>query len=142
MSEQREQGPAAAPTGMAARLGATRVGLRTDLEVTRHMFRGRPSYLFRDPLTYEVQRFELDDYRVLQRIEPSRSLAEAFEELVEEELLTTSDEEDFYFFVLQLHQQNFLQLPISDDKMLYRRYEALQRSRRCLRSSFRCSCAV
>jgi len=39
-------------------------------------------------------------------------------------LLEAGDEERFYEFVVQLHRLNFLNLPVSDEKLLYRRYQA------------------
>ncbi len=119
-----------ASPSLASRLGGVRVGLREDLEVSRHLFRGAVAYVVRDPITFQSQRLEPADYDVLVRIDPTRTLAEVFAELVESELAEPKDEEHFYLFVMGLHRLGFLRLPISDDKLLYQRYEARQNAQR------------
>ena len=115
---------------LAARLGQVRVGLRQDLEVTRHLFRGQPSYVVRDPVTFQSHRLEPADYQVFVSIEASRPLAEILAGLVERGLISAGDQEAFYEFIVQLHRLNFLNLPISDEKQLYKRYLARQQARR------------
>jgi len=114
---------------LAQRLGPARVGLRTDLRFFRHLFRAVPCYVVRDPLTMNCHRFTVEDYQVLVRLSAERSLADVFRELCEQGKLAHEDERDFYQFILSLHQLGFLNLPMSDDKALYRRYEAKRRSR-------------
>lgn len=111
-------------------LRAVQVGLREDLEVSRHLFRGEPTYVVRDPLTFHSQRLDLADYGVFISLSADRSLQATFTDLVSRGKLTEADEEAFYQFVLSLHQLGFLRLPIADDKLLYRRYHARQQARR------------
>ena len=54
-----------ASPSLASRLGGVRVGLREDLEVSRHLFRGAVAYVVRDPITFQSQRLEPADYDVL-----------------------------------------------------------------------------
>ncbi len=115
---------------MTGVLRSVRVGLREDLDITRHLFRGEVAYIVRDPLTFQSQRLDHADYAVLVRIDVSRPLSEVFEELVATGTLTPGDEESFYRFVMRLHQLGFLHLPIADDRQLYRRYRMRQLSRR------------
>ena len=98
------------------------VGLREDLEVSRHVFRGSPAYIIRDPITFQSQRLDTDDYAILSRIKAETSLGATFDELVSEQRLDRDDEERFYEFILSLHGLGFLRLPISDDRMLYKRH--------------------
>jgi putative peptide zinc metalloprotease protein len=115
---------------LAQRLGRSRVGLRHDLEVHRHLFRGTPSYVIRDPLTLQCHRLNLNEYEILINLTHDKSLAEVFESLVKSEQLKITDEEEFYQFIVSLHRLAFLNLPVSDDKILYRRYLAKQQARR------------
>lgn len=115
---------------MASQLGASRVGVRSDLTVTRHMFRGLPGYIVKDPLTLQTHRLTLEDYLIFIRIQADGSLAEVFDELLAERILERSDEEHFYVFILTLHRQNFLHLPIADEQRLYKRHEAMQGAKR------------
>lgn len=115
---------------LAQRLGPARVDLRPDLQVFRHLFRGEPSYVVRDPASMQSHRFGADDYRVLVRITSERSLAEIREDLVRDGLLGEDGEDDFYRFVVSLHNLAFLSLPVSDDRALYRRYVAREKARR------------
>lgn len=123
----------AKPPGMpslADKLKNVRLGLRDDLDVTRHLFRDCPAYVVRDPVTFQSQRFEPADYDVLARIEASRSLGEIFDGLVSEGRAEKEDEEKFYAFIMSLHRIGFLQLPVSDDKVLYRRYQQKELAKR------------
>ncbi|MCG3126933.1 MAG: hypothetical protein CHACPFDD_01788 [Phycisphaerae bacterium] len=122
-----------AASDLAPRLRGVCVNVRRDLEVSRHLFRGKPAYIIRDPYTFQCHRFDLEDYEVLVRIDDRRSLGELFEQLVADDLATSEQEERFYQFVFSLHRLGFLQLPIPDDKALYRRFEARQKSRTALR---------
>ena len=74
-----------APASLAPRLRAVRVGLREDLEVSRLLFRGVPSYVVRDPITFQSQRFDPADYEVFVSLDPSRPLSEVFDDLLKEE---------------------------------------------------------
>ena len=114
---------------LAARLRTARVGAREDLDVSRHLFRGVVSYVVRDPITFQSQRFDLADYEILAHIRSDRSLGEVFDGLVKIDRVRESDEERFYQFVLNLHRLSFLRLPVSDDKLLYRRYRLKQQMR-------------
>jgi len=113
-----------------SRLGPAYVGLRPDLEIHRHVFQGVPSYVIRDPLTLQCHRVSLDEYSILIHLSDQRSLADTFDSLVKMEKLKPEDQEAYYNFILMLHRLAFLKLPISDDKLLYRRFKAKQDARR------------
>lgn len=115
---------------LVTKLRSVHVNLRADLEVSRHNFRGEPSYIVRDPMTFHSQRFTLADYEIFVCIDATRCLAEIFEELVSGGKLGADDEERFYRFVMSLHGLGFLHLPISDSKLLYRRHLTRQQARR------------
>ena len=115
---------------IAGRLAPAMVGLRTDLEVHRHVFRGEPSYVIRDPMTLAVHRVSAADYQIVASLSTERSLGDTFAHLVAEEHLDTEDEESFYRFVLSLHSLGFLNLPVPDDKSLYERRERKLRAKR------------
>lgn len=118
--------PGAAPApSLAARLRDVRVGLRSDLETTRHVFRGEVAYVLRDPLTLASHRLGVDEYAIAVRLSEERTLAAVFDELVSSKALAREDEEEFYAFVFSLHRLAFLALPLNDEKLLFRR--ALQR---------------
>lgn len=106
----------------ADRLRNVRVGTRQDLTVTRHLFRGEPSYVVTDPMTLQNHRLSPADYAIFVAIDRRRELQEIFEELVKGDALLPEDEERFYQFIFRLHELGFLSLPFSDDKLLYRRY--------------------
>ena len=125
--------PAPAPSGapsLSARLAAVQVELRPELEVSRHHFRREVSYILRDPITFQSHRFSAADYRVLTSLKSYRTLAEAFEQLVEQGHLQRDAEERFYQFVFSMHKIGFLKLPISDDATLYKRHQAKQAAKR------------
>ncbi len=115
---------------LVERLRGVRVGLREDLEVSRHRFRGAPCYVLRDPLTFQSHRLEPADYQIVVALDAARALGDVFADLVSEGVLCSADEERFYLFIFQLHRLGFLNLPLSDEKILYRRYRARQQARR------------
>lgn len=130
MSASAPPTTAATSPGLAQRLGRARVDLRSDLQIFRHVFRGKPSYVVRDPTSMQSHRFGAEDYRIFVRISSEKSLAEIFRTLVAERSLHEEDEDEFYRFILTLHNLAFLNLPVSDDRSLYRRFVAKQRARR------------
>ncbi len=118
---------------IAERLGGSQVGLRPELEVTRHLFRGKVSYVVRDPITFASHRFDAGDYEVLTAIHSDHTLDEIFKRLVDEEKLDEGDAEDYYRFVITLHRLGFLSLPLPDGKRLYQSYLTKERQKRAKR---------
>ncbi len=115
---------------LASRLHDTHVGLRSDLEIHRHIFREEASYVIRDPLNLQHYRVSKHEYQILSHLTDDKSLSEIFAELVATNKIKESEEESFYEFVFSLHQQSFLNLPVSNDKVLYRRYQNKVNARR------------
>ncbi len=120
----------AAATPLAMKLRAVHVGLREDLEVTRHLFRGEPSYAIRDPLTFQCQQLTPEDYDIVIRLTAAKPLSAVFDQLVRDGKVSAEDEEEFYHFILNLHRLGFLRLPMSDDKQLYKRFVAKQAAKK------------
>lgn len=114
----------------AEKLRGVCVGLREDLEVSRHTFRGQPAYVVRDPITFQSQKLDPGDYAVFCRITSEQSLGATFDALVEEQRLTLEDEDRFYEFIIALHTLGFLRLPLSDDRMLFKRHMLREQIRR------------
>ncbi len=115
---------------LAERLKTVRVGVRHDLEVSRHVFRGEPTYIIRDPMTFQSHRLDPQDYVVFVSIDPGRTLGETFERLVEREVFAEEDSEQFYAFVFTLHKLGFLSLPISNHQLLFQRFMARKKAQR------------
>jgi len=63
-----EQTPGERPSPASA-LRQVHVGLREDLEVSRHVFRGEVSYIVRDPMTFQSQRIDRADYELFVNID-------------------------------------------------------------------------
>ena len=120
----------ATPPSLAARLHSVQVGLRRDLEVTRHLFRSEIAYVIRDPLTLAHHRLGCDEYAILVELDAERTLGALFTELVERGRLRADGEESFYRFIYSLHRLGFLALPIEDERALYQRAEQQRESRR------------
>lgn len=114
---------------IAPRLRPAQVGLRPDLEVHRHVFRGEVSYVLRDPLTLAVHKMSESDYQLCAKLSPDTPLCEVFGQLVADKRLEQEDEESFYQFILSLHGSGFLSLPVPDNESLYRRRQQKIRAR-------------
>lgn len=115
---------------LAGRLGRVRVGIRPELEVSRHVFRSEPSYVIQDPVTFATHQLSVRDYRIFGALDDQLTLEQIFAGLVERGLLENGQEEPFYQFILRLHQLGLLSLPVSDVKSLHARFESKQRARR------------
>ncbi|MEO1584187.1 MAG: HlyD family efflux transporter periplasmic adaptor subunit [Planctomycetota bacterium] len=117
-----------ATDSLAPKLGPACVGLRADLEVHRHVFRGEPSYVLRDPVTLAVHRVSAEDYQIVAALDQNTALSDVLARLIAEGVLEDEDAEPFYRFILTLHSLGFLSLPVPDDKSLYERRLKKQRA--------------
>jgi putative peptide zinc metalloprotease protein len=118
------------PGLIAQKLGGARVGLRRDLDVSRHMVAGEPSYVFHDPVAFRSHAFTADEYKVMTAIRADRNLSDVFEGLVAREALTAAEEEDFYAFVVTLHGFGMLRLPLTESGRLFERYQRKQSAKK------------
>ena len=109
------------------RLKTTQLAARTDLKVSRHLFRGIPSYVVHDPISFQSHRFSQDDYKVLSRLNSDETLAETYAQLLQSGTIE-DDERGFYEFVLNLQMRGLLDLPILDGARLYQRHKKRQQS--------------
>ncbi len=112
-----------APPSLADRLSGSVVGVRADVTVTRHVLRGEPAYILRDPISFQSHRLSASEYRVFVALDSDRTLGETFAALVEEGILAESDSEEFYTFITALHRMGVLTLPVNLEKSLYARFE-------------------
>lgn len=132
----RADAPGAAPAGppappdLASRLARITVGVRDDLEITRHVDRGVPTYVVTDPVTFQSHAFSIEDYEILVGIRPETSLGDHFAALVARGHLASSEETEFYRFIVRLHGLGLLSLPISNADAILERAERQRRQAR------------
>ena len=103
------------------KLKSTQLGARQDLKVSRHLFRGTPSYIVHDPISFQSHRFSQADYEVLSALDKTRTLQEVYESLASQNKLK-GDERSFYEYILNLQMRGLLDLPITNGNRLYQRY--------------------
>ena len=101
---------------------AVRVDVRSDLEVSRHLFGGEAAYVVRDPVTFQSHRLSAANYQIFVAINSDEKLGDTFTRLCDAKLTREENRESFYRFVLQLNQLGLLSLPVNDGKTLYERY--------------------
>ena len=77
------------------KLGNSYVGVRNDLEVSRHVFFGETSYVVRDPISFEGHNFSPVDYEILISLTDEMSLSEIFDSLKSKELVTDEQADDY-----------------------------------------------
>lgn len=111
--------PAPAPQALAPRLRDVQVGVRAELEVSRHIFDGDASYVIRDPLSFQSHWLSVDNYLVFAALRNDTTLGKTFEALKARQVLGPDQEEDFYRFIVSLQDSGLLSLPVSDGKALY-----------------------
>lgn len=105
------------------RLKTTQLGARQDLKVSRHLFRGEPSYIIHDPISFQSHRFSQSDYLVFSSLSKDKTLEQVFGELLAAEKIK-DDDRSFYEFVLGLQMRGLLDLPLLESHRLYQRYKA------------------
>lgn len=105
--------------GLADRLRSVQVGVRAELEVSRHVFDGEASYVIRDPLSFQSHWLSVDNYHVFAALRSDTTLGKIFDELKARGVLGADQEEDFYGFIVTLQDGGLLSLPVSDGKALY-----------------------
>jgi putative peptide zinc metalloprotease protein len=106
----------------AGKLGDVRASVRPNLQVSRHIFSGEPTYVVRDPVTAVSHRFSAEDYRLLVSVNQSTTLKESLQALIDQGKIDESQSNDYYRFVVHLHQVGLLTLPLSDGAALHKRY--------------------
>jgi putative peptide zinc metalloprotease protein len=113
-------------------LSPLRVGLRTDLHVTRQITRSGPRYLVHDPVNFHNHAFTPTDYRVMTAIVRRRTLGETFRALLAEGLLQDGEEqrEAFYRFVMWLHGIGLVRLPITGGSVAFDRMQQKKKEAR------------
>lgn len=109
------------------KLKTSQLGARQDLKVSRHLFRGEPSYIVHDPISFQSHRFSQSDYHVLSALNKEKTLEETYSQLLAEQKIA-DDETGFYEFVLGLQMRGLLDLPILDSRRLFQRYQQRQKS--------------
>lgn len=100
-----------------------RTGLRSDLQITRQLTKGKPVYIIYDPVSFQSHRLSLTDYRVAACLDETRTLDQSFLETVTEELLSPEDEADFFQFVSRLESLALLTISNHDAKVLFNRFK-------------------
>ena len=115
--------PQTAPSELDAKLGDVRASVRPNLEISRHVFSGKPTYVVRDPVTAQTHRFSAQDYQLFIAVDQTRTLRESIEQLIQKNRIGPEQIDDFYRFVVHLHQMGLLTLPLSDGSSLYNRYK-------------------
>ena len=98
----------------------TQLSARQDLKVSRHLFRGTPSYIVHDPISFQSHRFSQSDYEILSSLDRSKTLREVYQSLSSQG--KADDEEAFFEFVLGLQMRGLLDLPITNGSRLYQRH--------------------
>ena len=92
-----------APSEYDGKLGDVRASVRPNLEISRHIFSGKPTYVVRDPVTAQTHRFSAQDYQLFIAVDQTRTLRETIAQLIKKNLITVEQTDDFYRFVVHLH---------------------------------------
>jgi putative peptide zinc metalloprotease protein len=111
-------------------LWSIKTSVRRDLVITRQVLRGAGRYVVHDPITFRNHIFDALEYRIMMCIVPTRTLAEAFDRLVDAGDLEEGDTNAFHDFVVSLHGMGLLQIPADDAAVLHGRNERRSVARR------------
>ena len=103
------------------RLRTVKVGVRAEIEVSRHVFSGEPAYVVRDLISFQTHKLSPADYQVFVSINSQEELGRTFDRLCDSGLLDKDQKEQFYQFVPGLNQLGLLNLPVNDGTSLHNR---------------------
>jgi putative peptide zinc metalloprotease protein len=106
-----------------ARLRHLRTSLRSDLQITRQVTKGKPVYVLYDPVKFQAHRLSLLDYEVASRIRNDRTLAACFQACVKDGVLGPESEANFFDFVTRLDNLSVLSTSQQDADLLYQRFQ-------------------
>ena len=118
-----------AQKSLAERLGAATLGVRKELEISRHVFRNQVSYVIHDPVTFRSHQISAINYQIFAALDAEVPLERVLDGLVKRRLLSEEQEEDFYEFIVYLNRLGLLELPCSDGGTLYERLKEKQAAR-------------
>lgn len=104
------------------KLKTTQLGARKDLKISRHLFRGEPSYIIHDPVNFQSHRFSQSDYVVFSSLDRTTTVDDIYQQLVADGEIK-DDPRPFYEFILGLQMRGLLDLPVLDGERLYDRYQ-------------------
>ena len=120
------------------KLQTTQLGARKDLKISRHLFRGEPSYIIHDPINFQSHRFSQSDYVVFSTLDRTKTVDSIYQQLVANGDIK-EDPRKFYEFILGLQMRGLLDLPVLDGERLYDRYrqrEALKNKKSLMKLVF------
>ena len=100
-----------------------RVGLRSDLQISRNFTKGEPAYIIYDPVSFQSHRLSLTDYRVAACLDETRTLGQAFLRAISEQHIKQEDEADFFQFVMRLESLGLLTISNHDGQALFKRFK-------------------
>lgn len=128
-TSQTENGDSAtASNDRFEKLRQLRASLRSDLTITRQLYRGEPVYLIHDPVNFKNHRFSMADYSVVTNFREDLTLGQVFEKLSADGTIDQASEESYFRFVMRLHALNMLTLPINNGSDLFKRSEATEKA--------------
>lgn len=119
-----------APKSPADQLKDLSVILRSDLHVSRQLHQGQPVYVVHDPISFRTHRLTLQNYQVLVRLDPSKTIGQNFQTLVRQRHFSTSDQDFYYQYIMQLHQLGLIVLPVANGGRLFEQHQKQSKLKR------------
>ena len=119
-----------APKSPADQLKDLSVILRSDLHVSRQLHQGQPVYVVHDPISFRTHRLTLQNYQVLVRLDPSKTIGQNFQTLVQQRHFSTSDQDFYYQYIMQLHQLGLIVLPVANGGRLFEQHQKQSKLKR------------
>ena len=114
---------AANPQGLSDRLKKVHVGIRPELEISRHVLNGEPAYVVRDPVSFQTLRLTAEDYQIFTALNVDDELGATLAKLTARGVVAADQSDAFYEFILRLAQHGLLTLPVSDGAGLFKRFK-------------------
>ncbi len=106
------------------RVGALRAQLRPQVRVRRQYFRGERWYLLEDPYNNRFFRLRPAAYAFVLRLGPTRTVAEAWQTVLEERPEDAPGQQDVVELLAQLYASNLLHADVpADTAALFQRYQ-------------------
>ena len=122
--------PACSSEDPLAKAREVRVTLRSDLHVSRQVYKGDPVYVVHDPVSFKSHRLSVFQYGVLAALHADRTLGENFQALLLKGEFDSSEETLFFDLMSSFARLGLIVMPGSSGAKLFEQHGKIKAMRR------------
>ncbi len=119
-----------APKDPLAQARQIKVVLRSDLQVSRQVYQGSPVYVLHDPVSFRSHRLNIFQYRILSALNPTATLGQNFQTLVDKQEFDADEETVFFDLLTSFSRLGLIIMPQQNGAKLYEQHLKMKSARR------------